>query len=417
MQLVEQTIIGPRDARFHEIDQAAFAAKNLYNAANYLVRQSFILHRIYLDNVQLYHEIKAHDAYRALPAKVSNSILIQLHKAWVAFFKGMEAWKAHPERFLGRPKLPNYKPKTQGRFLLIYDAQAIGKRLFKQTGMLAPSGLTCRIPTRITDWDQIDQLRIVPRNGFYVVEVVYRQDPDPQSVDPSLVAALDLGVNVLAAITSNKLGFVPRLVSGKPLKSLNQFYNKQRAEQQNRLSHVYPQRYTSRALDQLTTKRNRRVQHYLRTASRRIIEMCVSGGIGTIVVGKNHCWKQETNLGKRTNQQFVQIPHARFAEMLRYKGELVGIQVMLQEESYTSKASFLDLDPIPTYSPASFTPSQRFDFSGKRFARSWYRAKDGRVIHADVNGSYNILRKSSSDPWQVGRGVEGAAVHPRRLAV
>ncbi|MFL5624664.1 MAG: RNA-guided endonuclease InsQ/TnpB family protein, partial [Ktedonobacteraceae bacterium] len=280
MQLVEQTIIDQRDPRFQEIDQAAFAAKNLYNAANYLVRQSFIFQGVYLDNVKVFHLMKHHEAYRALPAKVSNSILIQLHKARKSFFEGMEEWKTSPETFLGRPKLPKYKHKEQGRFLLTYDIQAIGKRIFKKTGMLVPSGLTCMIPTKITDWDKIDQLRMVPRTGFYVVEVVYQKDAEPKNVDPKLIAALDLGVNVLAAVTSNKEGFVPRLVSGKPIKSLNQFYNKQREHHQKRLSKGKQKRYTSRALDQITTKRNRRMQHYLHEVSRRIIDLCVSEGIG-----------------------------------------------------------------------------------------------------------------------------------------
>jgi putative transposase len=270
------------------------------------------------------------------------------------------------------------------------------------------------IPTKITDWKQIDQLRIVPRTGFYVVEVVYQKEAVSKNVDPTLVAAIDVGVNVLAAVTSNKEGFVPRLVSGKPIKSLNQHYNKQREHHQKRLSKGKHKRYTSRALDQITTKRNRRVQHYLHEASRRIIDLCVQEGIGTIVVGKNVFWKQETNMGRQNNQAFVQIPHARFIEMLRYKGELVGMVVETHEESYTSQASFLDLDPIPTYSPKR---QGRPSFSGKRIARSWYRASDGRVIHADVNGSYNVLRKSSSDPSQLGRGVAGVAVLPRRLAV
>jgi putative transposase len=414
MQLVEQTIIDRRDPRFKEIDQAAFAAKNLYNAANYLVRQSFIGSGVYLDNVNVFHQMKAHETYRALPAKVSNSILIQLHKNWMSFFKSMEAWREHPEKFLGKPKLPNYKHKEQGRFLLTYDTQAIGKRIFKKTGMLAPSGLTCLIPTKITDWEKIDQLRIVPRKGFYVVELVYQKEPEPKSVDPTLIAAIDLGVNVLAAITSNKEGFIPRLVSGKPLKSRNQLYNKQREHHQKRLSKGKQQRYTSRALDQITTKRNRRVQHYLHEASRRIIDLCITEGIGRIIIGKNVFWKQETKMGKQNNQAFVQLPHAHFIEMLQYKGKLVGIEVETHEESYTSQASFLDLDPIPTYSPKQ---EGRPSFSGKRIARSWYRASDGCVIHADINGSLNILRKSSSDPSQLGRGVAGMAVCPRRLAV
>jgi putative transposase len=164
----------------------------------------------------------------------------------------------------------------------------------------------------------------------------------------------------------------------------------------------------------VTTKRTRRVDSYLHTASRRIIDLLVNEGIGTLVIGKNPLWKQEANLGKRNNQQFVQIPHARFIDQLTYKATLVGIQVIVQEESYTSKVSFLDGDSIPTYqTDRPDTPV----FSGRRISRSWYRASDGTIIHADVNGSYNILRKSSSDLLQVGRGVAGAAVRPRRLAV
>ncbi|WP_052568522.1 IS200/IS605 family accessory protein TnpB-related protein [Ktedonobacter racemifer] len=190
------------------------------------------------------------------------------------------------------------------------------------------------------------------------------------------------------------------------------FNNKQRARQQQRLAHE--NRYTSRHLDRVTTKRNRRVDAYLHMASRRIIDLLVGEGIGTLVIGKNPFWKQNVNLGRRNNQQFVQLPHARFIEQLTYKAHLVGIRVILQEESYTSKASFLDGDPIPAYEPNA---AEKPVFSGKRVTRSWYRARDGRLLHADINGSYNILRKSNSDPLQVGRGVAGAAVLPRRLAV
>ena len=138
--------------------------------------------------------------------------------------------------------------------------------------------------------------------------------------------------------TLTKPGFVPRLVSGKPLKSLNQWYNKQRAAHQNRLSHEH--RFTSRHLDRITTKRNRRVDSYLHTASRRIIDLLVSEGIGTLVIGKNPLWKQEANLGKRTNQQFVQIPHARFIDHLTYKARLVGIQEMREARELHQQGKF-----------------------------------------------------------------------------
>ncbi len=411
MRLVEKHLVRKGDPRFAVIDPAAFASKNLYNQANYQIRQAYIHEGKYLPYAEIIHRLKTHAAYCALPRKVSNSILIQLHKNWIGFFEGIKAYKENPSPFTGPPHIPGYKDKEKGRFLLIYDKQALGKRIFKRTGKLVPSGLPIEITTKIA-WEAVAQVRIVPRSDGYMVEVVYEQKEQQAEVDPNLVAAVDLGVNVLAAVTSNKPGFVPRLVSGKPLKSLNQYYNKRRAQHQQRLSHE--KRFTSRQLDQRTTKRNRRVDAYLHTASRRTIDLLVSEGIGTLVIGKNPLWKQEVNMGHKNNQQFVQIPHARFIDQLTYKAKLVGIKVIIQEESYTSKASFLDLDPIPTY--AANRKDQPI-FSGKRIARSWYRASDGHIIHADINGSYNILRKSSSDPLQVGRGVVGAAVHPRRLAV
>ena len=412
MQLVERHLIRKDDPRFAALDRAAFASKNLYNQANYQIRQSFIHEGKYLPYAEIFHRLKQHDAYRALPRKVSNSILLQLHKNWLSFFEAMQAYRDDPTSFTGRPKLPGYKDKEKGRFLLIYDKQALGKRAFKKTGKLVPSGLPLAIATKLTDWEKIAQVRIVPRLDGYMVEVVYEHKEQQAEVDRRLVAAVDLGVNVLAALTSTKEGFAPRLVSGKPLKSLNQYYNKQRARHQQRLS--YENRFTSHHLDRVTTKRNRRVDSYLHTASRRIIDLLVSEGIGTLVIGKNPLWKRRANMGRRNNQQFVQIPHAHFIDQLTYKARLVGITVIIQEESYTSKASFLDADPIPMYQANRLEKPQ---FSGKRIARSWYCAKDGEIIHADINGSYNILRKSSSDPLQVGRGVVGAAVLPGRLAV
>jgi putative transposase len=412
MQLVERHLIRQDDPRFAAIDQAAFASKNLYNQANYQIRQAFIHEGKYLPYAEIFQQLKQQECYQALPRKVSNSILIQPHHNWVSFFEAVHAYKEDPTPFTGRPRLPGYKDKVRGRNILIYDKQALGRRAFKKTGKLIPSGLPLAIATKVAEWEDIAQVRIVPRLDGYMVEVVYYQAVKRAEVNASLVAALDLGVNVLAALTSNKPSFAPRLVSGKLLKSLNQFYNKQRAQQQSRLSHE--SRFTSHQLDRLTTKRNRRVDSYLHMASRRIIDLLVNEGIGTLVIGKNPLWKQEVNLGRKHNQEFVQIPHARFIDQLTYKAQLVGIRVIVQEESYTSKASFLDNDPLPTYQA---NQPETYTFSGRRIARSWYRAHDGRIIHADINGSYNILRKSSSDPLQVGRGVAGAAVLPRRLAV
>jgi putative transposase len=251
MQLVERHLVTKGHPQFAVIDAAAFASKNLYNQANYQIRQAFIHEGTYLPYAEIFHRIKGMDCYTALPAKVANSILILLHKNWIAFFAALEAYKADSSTFTGRPRLPKYKDKVKGRNLLIYDTQALSKRHFKKTGKLVPSGLAIEIETCITEWRQVAQVRIVPRLDGYMVEVVYDQQEEQAEVDKQLVAALDPGVNVLAALTSNKPGFVPRLVSGKPLKSLNQFYNKQRAQHQSRLSPEH--RFTSPQLDRITS--------------------------------------------------------------------------------------------------------------------------------------------------------------------
>jgi putative transposase len=306
MRLVEQHLIRKTDPRFAAIDHDAFASKNLYNQANYQIRQAFIFEGKYLPYAEIFHQLKHHEAYCALPRKVSNSILIQLDNNWKSFFKANEAYKADPSKFLGRPKLPKYKNKERGRNILIYDMQALSKRALKQ-GIIAPSGLGIEIKTKQT-LETVDQVRIVPCLDGYVVEVVYRQAEEQAPVDPKLIAALDLGVNTLVAVTSTKQGFQPLLINGRPLKSLNQHYNMQRSHQQSHLSKQ--NRFTSRQLDRITTKRTRRVNHYLHTASRRIIDRLVEEGIGTVVVGKNLLWKQEIEMGKRNNQAFG-APHQR----------------------------------------------------------------------------------------------------------
>ena len=413
MQVVELHLIRKSDPRFDAIDRAAFASKNLYNQATYQMRQAFIHEGKYLPYAEIFHRVKHLECYQALPRKVANSILILIDKNWKSFRKSLKEWKKHPEKFTGKPKIPGYKHKEKGRNILIYDKQALGKGAFKKTGKLVPSGLPIEIATKIA-WEVLDQVRIVPRLDGYMVEVVYQKAEQQADMDPTAVAAIDLGVNTLAAVTSTKQGFQPLLINGRPLKDLNHYYNQQRAHHQSRLAKA--KRYTSRQLDRITTKRNRRVTHYLHTASRRIIDLLVKERIGTLVIGKNKGWKQEVELGKRNNQTFVQIPHTRFIQMLQYKAHLVGIEVIVREESYTSKASFLDLDAIPTYDPNRTEPPT---FSGKRQTRGLYRAKDGRRIHADVNGSYNTLRKECPHafPDSFGQGIAAPAVVPRRLAV
>lgn len=341
-------------------------------------------------------------------------MLRQLADAWRAFREALLAYKENPSKFTGRPKLPKYKHKTEGRNVLVYTLQALSGGQSKKgiQGTIKPSGLPITLKTQ---QQAINQVRIVPRNGYYVVVVIYSKEPVQAHVDPSFCAAIDIGVTNLAAITSNREGFVPRLVNGRTLKAINQWYNKRMKELTLCLPKEERERAT-RQMQRITNHRNRQVNHYLHAASKRIIDLLVKQGIGTLIIGKNPLWKQEASMGKRNNQNFVQIPHARFIDMLTYKAQLVGIQVEIQEESYTSKASFLDLDPIPTYTPNDETEHQ---FNGKRIGRRnrLYRAKGGKVICADVNGSYNILRKRKPDAFTNAKGLAAYVVQPLRLAI
>ena len=417
MQLVEQHCIRKSDPRYAIIDDAAFKSKNLYNAGLYEMRQAFIHEGKYLNYTEMDKRMQSSDAYKALPAKVAQKVLDQLDQAWQSFFEARAAYNEDPSKFTGRPRLPKYKHKTEGRNLLIYTMQAVsrGKRSL-QRGIIKPSMLPIEVKTQ-QDPKQIDQVRIIPRNGHYVVEVIYSKEPVQAQVDPSFCVAIDLGVTNLAAITANREGFVPRLVNGRTLKAMNQWYNKRMKELKLCLPKADRERVT-RQMERITNTRNRQVNHYLHAASKRMIDFLVKQGVGTIIVGKNPLWKQEAGMGKRNNQNFVQIPHARFIEMLIYKAALVGIQIEVQEESYTSKASFLDLDPIPTYQPNDDT---EHTFSGKRIGRRnrLYRTKDGQIICADVNGSYNILRKSKPDAFAHvdAKGLAAYVVQPLRLAI
>jgi putative transposase len=240
----------------------------------------------------------------------------------------------------------------------------------------------------------------VPRSQHYVVEVVYSVETQQADVDQYFVLGIDLGIDNLAALASNQPGFVPLLVNGKPLKSINHWYNKELA----RLKSALPAgQRTSKRIQQLTHKRNCQVNAYLHQASRRIIEFMKLMGIGTLVIGKNEGWKQGVELGKRNNQNFVQIPRARFIEMLTYKAQLAGIEVITTEESYTSKCSFLDGEAI----------CQHEQYAGKRVKRGLFRASDGCLMNADTNGAYNIVRKVIPNAFS--NGIGGAVVHPVRV--
>ncbi len=403
MQLTERHIIKSTEHRFAQIDSLAFKSKNLYNAANYVIRQNFIYGWGYVNYNEMNRLMKFHEAYKALPAKVSQQILMILDKNWKSFFEAVKAYKVDSSKFTGRPKLPKYKDKVKGRNILVYTIQAISSKLFKK-GIIKLSGTDFSIKTKVNP-DRICQVRLVPKCDSYVIEVIYDEQESTAS-DDNFVASIDLGLNNLVALTSNQPGFTPLLINGRPLKSINQFYNKRKAQLQPQLK---GNRKTSPRIQRLTRCRHQKIDNYLHHASRLIVDILRTKQIGTLVVGKNEQWKTEINLGKQTNQNFVSIPHARLIEMLEYKARLVGIKVILQEESYTSQANFLGLDLIPVYGKTEKEPM----FTGKRIKRGLYKTSTGQLINSDINGSYNILRKAIPNAFS--DGIVSCVVQPRRV--
>lgn len=405
---------------FKECDSLCFKSKNLYNYANYLVREEFIktskekelglktyanylnyfaINRILIDNKQF-------DMYE-LPIKVSNQTLMILDKNWKSFFATIRDYKKNKNKYTNKPSLPKYLNKTNGRFIAIYEKGAISQKKLKH-GIVSLSKTNIEISSKK---ENIVMVRIVPRLSHYVIEVVYTVPDKELLIDNNKYLSIDLGVGNLATLTSNKKEFKSVIINGKPLKSMNQYYNKNIAEHRSILE-IRNKIKTSNKTRKLTNKRNRKVDNYLHKASKEIIKIAKHNNINTVIIGKNDNWKLKSDMSKINNQNFVNIPHSRFIEMIRYKCEREGINVKLQEESYTSKASFLNQDFIPIYGKES----KPIKFSGYRFKRGLYKIRGKKIfINADVNGSYNILRKAI--PNAFADGIEGISVNPMIIKI
>lgn len=396
MRLVERHIIKHNHIRFREIDQMSFFSKNLFNCAVYLCRQAFFSGQPIPTFNQLYHSLKNTNDYKALPSKVAQLVFKQVDKCFKSYQEAKKEYQLNPDKFLGEPKLPKYKHKQKGRNVLTFNNQAVSKKALKQ-GLISPSGLSILIKTQLT---QIEEVRIIPKNNVYIIEAVYEREVTTGEVS-NRIAAIDIGLNNLASVSSNCLDFPPFIVCGKAIKSCNQFYNKVKASLQTQLP---KNQKTSKKIEALTLKRNNKVDYYLHTASRFIINQLVSQNITHLIIGKNENWKQNINLGSKTNQNFTNIPHARLIQQLEYKAKLVGIKVEIVEESYTSKCSFLDFEPIKKHE----------QYLGKRVKRGLFKSQSGKHYSADLNGSLNILRKVVGDSIFDRNSVERLVVSPVR---
>ena len=364
---------------YQEIDNLCFKSKNLFNATLYDERQTYFN----TGKFKFYNKINKdfvknnQPDYRALPAKVSKHTQMKVDQAIKSFL----ALKKSPNINF-KPNFPKYL-KKDGRFVVEYERGALS---FKRKGFIRLSKTNIYIPTKL-DKSVIQQVRLIPKTGYYLIEVLYRKPKikykQKKLTHQAKFASIDLGLNNLATVTSNV--FQPLIINGRPIKSINQYYNKNLKKKQKLLS---ANQYTSKKIKQLTYKREMKLNDYLHKSAKFLVNYLVSQTIDVLVIGTNKGWKQNINIGKRNNQNFVNIPFYKFKQILTYLCEENGIEIHEQEESYTSKASFLDQDFIPI-----FNENKKYTFSGRRIFRGLYKTKNKKIINADVNGSLNILRK------------------------
>lgn len=386
MQLTERHLIKPGHELYGVLDDLTFKAKNLYNHGLYLYRQSYFERKKNPENPVLsWVEIdknlrkQGHEDIRALPAKVANAVLKNLGESITSYWKLVRLKR---KGGLGQePKLPRYLHKTNGRYPVSFNYQTFGsKRGSNRELILCPRGLCLRIPTRV---ENPKQVRIVPKHGNFVIEVIYDAEV-PAARSTSRYAGIDLGVDNFATVTFSTRNR-PLIFKGLELKSINQGYNRLISKAQSLLPGAQK---TSRSIHRLWSRRSWTLQTRIHQITAFLTDLFDEMQIEKVFIGKNINWKQNLPFGKAVKQRFAYLPYETFIEQLRYKCQLRGITVVAQEESYTSKASFLDNDNIPVHGETG-NPK----FSGRRIRRGLYQSSNGQLINADVNGSYNILRK------------------------
>ena len=407
---VEQHRIKKNHKFFHIIDDLCWKSKNMYNYGNYIVRQEFIetskekeqgLRETanWIQYNKLFDMVKDSEPYRELGSNVGQATLRKLDKSWKSFFESIKDYGKHPDKYLGRPKMPGYLPKENGRYECDLDNNKFkvidGYVYFCWKPLKAMNNT---FMTNIPEGTKLMQLRFVPKNGEYIMEVVYQIDVPDIKDESERIASIDLGVDNLMTITTN-CGVKPLVINGKPLKSINQYYNKKISEMRSELKKRHNADW-SKEMQRFTIKRNNKVDDYIQKATKMVIDFCKENNIDTLVCGYNLGWKQESDMNKKTNQKFVSIPHESIVWRLSYKCETAGILFKRPEESFTSGTSFLDgEEPI----------KENYDKS-RRIHRGLFVSDNGTKINADVNGSYQITKKVFPNAYS--NGIVGVGLHP-----
>jgi len=395
MRLTEQIQMKKRG----DFSCLCYLSKNLYNLANYYVRQEFFYLGNWLRYYDLWFILKDKEPYKKLPSQTAQQILKLLDKNWKSFFNSIKEWKEHPKKYQGRPRPPKYKKKN-GEFIIIFTNQQCriknGYLHFPEKVNLSP------IKTRIRN--QLHQVRIIPKGLFYNLEIIYLKEIDNLNLNKDRFIGIDLGISNIVTIVNN-VGLKPTIIKGSTVKSVNQFYNKRIAELKSIKDKQGIKSETNR-LQRITTKRNNKINDIFHKISRKVINYCIENNFGTIIIGYNRAWKQKVNMGKINNQKFVQIPFFKLISQIKYKSELFGIDIIIDGESFTSKCSFLDKEPIKKHKK----------YMGRRVNRGLFKSKKGILINADVNAGYNIIKKVVPNAVSAD-GIEGVGLHPYSIAI
>ncbi len=395
MRLTEQIQMKKRE----DFSCLCYLSKNLYNLANYYVRQEFFYLGNWLRYYDLWYILKDKEPYRKLPSQTAQQILKLLDKNWKSFFNSIKEWKEHPEKYQGRPRPPKYKKKN-GEFIVIFTNQQCriknGYLHFPRKINLSP------IKTRIRNL--LHQVRIIPKGLFYNLEVIYSKKINNLKLNKNRIIGIDLGINNIVTIVNN-VGLKPTIIKGIIVKSINQFYNKRIAELKS-IKDKQGIKFETKRLQRIARKRNNKINDIFLKISRKVINYCIENNFGTIIIGYNRAWKQKVNMGKINNQKFVQIPFFKLINQIKYKSELVDIDIIIERESFTSKCSFLDKEPIKKHKK----------YMGKRINRGLFKTKKGILINADVNAGYNIIKKVVPNAVSAD-GIEDVGLHPYSIAI
>ena len=383
MELTEKEMIYSTDERFDLIKNLCHLSKNLYNASLYDVRQYYFetkSYRTWQSQRPIFTKNNNPDYY-ALQSHLAGEVLMQVGRQFIGFFNN----KSNKKK-----RIPKYKDKN-GYNVITFPKLTISKQIDFDEDKSIYTYTLCKRIYNLKIKSTKSNLKMIKfvydeANDLIKCFKIYEVEKQKLKKDNSRYFSIDPGLNNIVSIYNN-IGIRPLLYNGRPIKSINQYYNKTNAKLRSELPTNVK---SSKRLKQLSFKRNNKIDYEMHKISTHIISEAVKNGISKIIIGNNIGWKNEINIGRRNNQNFVNIPHTKLFNQLLYKGLLNGIEVIFSEESYTSKASFFDRDELPIYGEND-SPK----FSGGRISRGLYKDSKGNIWNADLNGGGNIMRKVS----------------------